>query len=128
MLIYKMSHEEDLKYIENIIENKENSEGEVVAINYLVEGKPIDLASAKLIAQEIYQIIKKYTTNEMIYYSWLDPQAGQIRVSFSRYKDIQKQFNRKIIIQGDMDFMLRDIYEEGSIIERNGGILVCVGK
>ena len=31
----------------------------MVAINYLVEGKPIDLASAKLIAQEIYQIIKK---------------------------------------------------------------------
>lgn len=123
-----MSDEENLKYIENIIKKKANSEGEVISINYLVEGKPISIESAKLIAKGIFEIIKKYTTNEKIYYSWLDPQAGQIRVSFSRDENIQKQFSHKIIIRENMNFMLHDIYEYDSIIEKNGGILVCTGK
>ena len=123
-----MLDEETLNYIENVIRNNAISEEEDESINYYSEDSPINLSSAKYIFHGLNEIMKKYSANGAIYYSWLDPQSGQIRISFDRDGNIQKHFNRKIVIQEGFDSMINDIYEEGSIFEKNGGILVCIAK
>ena len=121
-----MSHEERLKLIENVIRDLDIPEGQHIAISYYAGEVRIGRDVAQYIVLRISEMISAALTAGHVFYAWLDPQVGHIRIALSADGDLQKNFGAKIVIQKGFESMLDDIYEEGSLIEKNGGVRVHI--